>query len=124
MKKICILSLILALACILPAEVYSSAPESTTVCLKKRPKYKDSPTKDHRSPSLQIACFIDFTSNQITVQTSSPVVSYELWDEEGETMMAGYQTDSEMVEFMSGLEGIYHLQLATDDYIYVGCIEL
>ena len=53
-----------------------------------------------------------------------PVISYELRDEEGETMIVGFSSDSDLVEFMTSLQGVYQIRLVTDEYLYIGYIEL
>lgn len=119
-----LISLILALAFIMPAEAFSFVAESTVISMAKKPTRKDLPTKGHRMPSEKVVCVIDFTSGQIMVETSSPVISYELRDEEGETMIVGFSSDSDLVEFMTSLQGVYQIRLVTDEYLYIGYIEL
>jgi len=80
--------------------------------------------KGWRAPSKPATCTIDFTTLSITSNRVSSVLSYELWDEEGETSIAAYPSDSELVQFMTGLDGVYQLRLVTDEYIYIGYIEL
>lgn len=82
------------------------------------------PDKGNRMPSVPITCFVYFSSNQIEVSTTIPIISYQLWDEEGESMIAAYTSDSQLVQLMTGLQGVYQLRLEADEYIYIGEIEL
>lgn len=108
----------------MPIEAFSLTQENNTVSMQEKPKYKNLPTKDHRSLYPQILCIIDFSSEQIYLQSSYPITSYQLWNKEGESLIAAYTSDSQLVELMMELRGSYQLRLETDEYIYIGEIEL
>ena len=52
------------------------------------------------------------------------IISYELWDETGENIVAAYPDDYDMVVYMSSLTGCYQLRLVTAESTYIGYIEL
>lgn len=104
----------------LAAEPLKSVPLSMQ---DREPDKKVLPDKGHRMPAY-ISCTIDFAAGSIESSIASPILSYELWDEEGETILASYATDHELVDFMATLTGAYQLRLVTDEYLYIGYLEL
>lgn len=126
MKKILILILALVVAG-LTENAFSSVENNVQVTLTTQVNNNNHirpPEKGNRKPSSPLISIVDFASGHIEVSTPTPIISYELWDEEGETSIAAYPSDSELVQFMTGLDGVYQLRLVTDEYIYIGYIEL
>ena len=75
-------------------------------------------------PAAPIACTIDFTTLSITSNRVSSVLSYELWDDTREEILASYSNDYDMVVYMSTLTGYYQLRLVTEECTYTGYIGL
>ncbi|MDE6022962.1 MAG: hypothetical protein K2G13_05605, partial [Muribaculaceae bacterium] len=67
---------------------------------------------------------IDISTHSIQTSLSNDIISYELWDEEGESMIVSYKYDSNMVAFLSTVKGVYQFRIATAETIYLGYIEL
>lgn len=122
---------IIASTCLLFANIANAANTAAgiatvTVMLAQQeiqPSKKTQPSKGHRMPSYTM-CTVDFTTENIESNTQYAVTTYELWDEEGEVMLASYTSDNELVEYMSGISGPYQLRLVTEEYLYIGYIEL
>lgn len=102
----------------------SSADQITVSLNKDDIDIREESPKGWRIPAAPILCTIDFRNSSITSGIPKPVLFYQLWDEEGETMLASYSTDSEMVAFMTQLIGVYQLRIVTEDSIYIGYTEL
>ncbi len=90
---------------------------------QNEPDKKTQPSKGHRMPAYTI-CTVDFTTGTIESNTRDAVATYELWDAEGECMLVSFVSDHELVGYMSGISGAYQLRLVTEEYIYIGYIEL
>lgn len=85
---------------------------------------KEEDPKGLRMPMASMTCIIHFTTNSIETNRLSEIISYELWDEEGEFLMASYISDSDMVALLSTVSGVYQFRITTAETIYVGYIEL
>lgn len=85
--------------------------------------YEESP-RGLRMLSAPIALTIDFSTLSISCNRAPLVLSYELWDETGDNMIASYTNDYEMVAFISSQTGVYQLKLFTEESTYIGYIEL
>lgn len=81
-------------------------------------------SRGRRTPARHIYCLIDFDVKGISIENDTEILSYELWNEEGESLIVAYPEDEQMVEFMSGLKGTYQLRLVTEECLYVGYVEL
>lgn len=99
---------------------------SRPVSLSKRPKHDNTPLnpKGHRTPAAWSECIVSFTDNCIETSVAMDILSYELWDEDGESMLVSCATDHELVEFMSCISGSYQLRLVTEEYLYIGYVNL
>lgn len=81
------------------------------------------PDKWHRMPAY-IPCTIDFAAGTIESGIESPILSYELWDEDGVDMLISFGSPQEFTHYVSTLTGSYQLRLVTEDYLYIGYLEL
>lgn len=122
MKKFFLL--ITLIACLVSGDALSFAQESGSVVVELRTTRKISSPKGKRIPSAPILCVVDFESGQFHVDNYLCISSYELWNEEGESLIVAYPEDERMVEFMSGLQGTYQLRLVAEECLYVGYVEL
>ena len=85
---------------------------------------EEHPLKGWRIPSSPEECTIDFENHCIVLSSSEFIITYELWDEEGTYIIGSNASDSEFVDFMSGLSGVYQLRLIGVEHVYVGYLEL
>ncbi|MDE5790135.1 MAG: hypothetical protein K2H96_02755 [Muribaculaceae bacterium] len=101
--------------------------DSSQVIVSLTEENKDIPIENPwglRMPPAPTSCIVDFTNLSITSDRLPMVLSYELWDETGETMIILYSNDYDMVTFMASLSGCYQLKLISEDNTYIGYIEL
>lgn len=52
------------------------------------------------------------------------VISYELWDETGDSMIISYSNDYDMVSYMLSLTGFYQLRIVSEYTIFEGYLDL
>ena len=122
MKKI--ITIIIALTAIITFDVYPAPETPTTVALKELEDYSELPDKGNRTSHTYWTCVIDFSNFAIATERIPMIISYELWDETGENIVAVYPDDYDMVVYMSSLSGCYQLRLVTAESTYIGYIEL
>ena len=122
MKKL----LILTLLWFTMLGAYAQADSSVAIPMKETapPVKTDKPRKGNRMPAHQETCVVDFTTMNIRSTLSNEIISYELWDENGEYAVMVCIDDTDMVGFMCTLTGNYQLHLVTADTSYMGYIEL
>ena len=130
MKKLIFITFLL-LGLMLPINA-SSAPGTSTVTLpmQKSPgngngnsngEGDDEDEYGKRIPAARIQCTIDFENRTVTGRFSSPLLTYEVWDEDGEGCIATFADESEFVSFLYSADGdVYQLRLYSASYIYTG----
>ena len=106
------------LAC--PDIVYAGNPAPQTVQLRKKLKQKNE-QKGIRIPSRFIVCIISAEGIQMDVEAEE-ILSYEIWDADGEVCIASYTEESDFINALFSLEGEYQIQFTTEDYVYIGYI--
>lgn len=89
----------------------------------EKPEPKEETPRGCRTPSLPIECTIDFENHCIELSSSEFILAYELWDEDGTYVIGSNASDSEFVDFISGLSGVYQLRLIGVEHVYVGYLE-
>ncbi len=82
------------------------------------------PSKGNRAPSVSVIGTIDFENHRIELSSSEFILAYELWDEDGTYVIGSNASDSEFVDFISGLSGVYQLRLIGVEHVYVGYLDL
>ena len=90
----------------------------------EKPDRPDLPGKGSRIPAAPTVCVIDFSSHHMDVAGISNITSYELWDEDGTTIIVSYDNDHEMVMYLANLSECYQLRLVTDTGAYIGYLYL
>lgn len=127
MKKI-LIKLTIALSLIIGFGINAKAePALPQVTVSLTEEGKDIPEESpwgYRKPVAPILCNIDFNALSITTVRIPRVLSYELWDENGEAIIASYSNDYDMVSFLSSMTGVYQLRLVSAESSYIGFIEL
>lgn len=125
MKKFCkYLFLGLSLASPSVASIASTHEPTVQIRVCEDPDIKEEPNRGKRIPSSPIECTIDFQNLRIELSSTEYINSFEVWDEEGVYPIASYDYDSEFVDFLSGLSGVYQIQLVGEEHVYIGYIEL
>ena len=84
----------------------------------------DDKKKYKRIPSARVRCTIDFVNLTVTGNFSSDLLSYEVWDEEGQQCLESFTQESTYVEYLYSAEGIYQLRFYSDSYVYIGYISI
>ena len=133
MTRLIILTLLL-LVMMLPMKS-SAAPGTPTVTLpmgkssgngggKEDGGDNDDDKKNKRIPSARVICTIDFVNLTVTGNFSSDLLSYEVWDEEGQQCLESFTRESTFVEYLYSAEGTYQLRFYSDSYVYIGYISI
>lgn len=133
MTRLIILTLLL-LGMMLPMKS-SAAPGTPTVTLpmgkssgngggKEDGGDNDDDKKNKRIPSARVICTIDFVNLTVTGNFSSDLLSYEVWDEEGQQCLESFTRESTFVEYLYSAEGVYQLRFYSDSYVYIGYISI
>lgn len=86
---------------------------------------KDLPQRGDRAPGYPIEATISLGGGvEIQGLDSADILSYEVCDEEG-VCLALFADESDFTDFLfSSNPGMYMLRFLTDDYIYIGYIEI
>lgn len=102
----------------------NTSPQITVYITEEGKDIREESPWGYRKPTQPITCMIDFNSLSITCDRIPMVLSYELWNETGESMSISYYNDCDMVRYISSLTGgIYQLRLICTETIYIGYIE-
>lgn len=103
-----------------------AADDVISISLEKKPKQDPglSLPKGPRMPSMKAECIISIPEQQITTDIPSEILSYELWDTDGESIEVAFSDEESMTQYLSGVVGEYQLHLVTDEYIYIGYLYL
>ena len=99
--------------------------ETTDIALEaEEPDRSVDPSKGRRIPAAPVICTIDFKNHRIATSIPYAITAYELWDEEGESLIVSYTNDYDMVQYMANTTGVFRLRLTTDGRTYLGYLEL
>lgn len=103
-----------------------AAGDVFSISLEKKPKQDPGRgiTKGPRMPSMKAECIILIPEQQITTDIPSEILSYELWDTDGETIEVAFSNEESMTQYLSGVVGEYQLHLVTEEYVYIGFLYL
>lgn len=113
-------------ACLLFANTALAAGSSLSVPLSMQNNEsndKTVPDKWHRMPAY-IPCTIDLEAGTIESGIESPILSYELWDEDGVDIVVSFGSAQDITLFMATQTGSFQLRLVAEDYLYIGYLEL
>lgn len=78
----------------------------------------------HRIPTVPTYLTIDFENAAVYGIASDTVSVFEVWNKDGETLLAAFCRDEDFVKYLDSLEGEFQLRLHTSEYVYVGYISL
>lgn len=124
MKILKLLFLLFVMLTIMPSKSYAVPDSPPPVIMIPGGNSEERPDKGHRSSSIEAICVIDFSSMGISFSEPYAVIAYELWDEDGEYVIASYSDDYEMVMYLTSLSGTYQLRLTTEGGTYIGYLYL
>lgn len=48
------------------------------------------------------------------------ILSYEIWDTDGEICIASYTEESDFINALFSMEGEYQIHFSTEEYSYIG----
>lgn len=84
----------------------------------------DKSSKNKKIPSAPVHCVVDFENRCITGSFSSELISYEVWNEDGDLCLATFTNDSDLVDYLYYNDGTYQLRFYSTSYVYTGYISL
>ena len=85
---------------------------------------KDLPQRGSRAPGYPIEATISLDGGvEIQGIDSADILSYEVCDEEG-VCLASFADESDFTGFLFSSAGAYMVRFTTDDYIYIGYVEI
>ena len=88
------------------------------------PEKNDIPQHGHRTPGCPIEAIISLGGGvEIQGIDSADILSYEVCDEEG-VCLASFADESDFTGFLFSNAGAYMVRFITDDYIYIGYVEI
>ena len=85
---------------------------------------KETPQRGNRAPGSLIGAIISLDGGvEIQGIDSADILSYDICDEEG-VCLASFADESGFTSFLFSNAGAYMVRFTTDDYIYIGCVEI
>ena len=88
------------------------------------PEKGDLPQRGDRTPGCPIEAVISLDGGvEIQGIDSADILSYEVCDEEG-ICVASFADESGFTDFLFSDRGMYMVRFTTDDYIYIGFVEI
>lgn len=132
MKKTFLLSISILLLFMLSfnGDMYARNKSSDSVHIKLRKGSKSdrdnklNRNEGHRTPGRAIQCSISCIEGVSIEDHDVEVYSYEIWDTDGETCQFATSDEPDFVNTLFTMEGEYQVQFNSNDYIYVGYVEL
>lgn len=121
MKKLLSSIIILLALCIACPQIYSGGTTTRTVQLKKKPKH-DNLQKGSRIPGI-VVCIINTEGIQMGVEPDG-ILSYEIWNSDGEICVASYTEESDFINALFSMEGEYQIHFSTEEYSYIGYVTI
>ena len=83
------------------------------------PHINDTP-RGQRIPSCPIECTISQDSGVTIYDCPDEIVSYEIWDAEGNTCLSQYSDESDFLNDLFSLTGDFQIRFNSSDYTYIG----
>lgn len=118
MRKLLSSIIILLALCITCPQVYSGGTATQTVQLSKKHKH-DTRLRGSRIPAGIVVCTISTEGIQMNVEPGD-ILSYEIWDTDGEICIASYTEESDFINALFSMEGEYQIHFSTEEYSYIG----
>lgn len=87
-------------------------------------EFKDIKPNRRRTPPLHNTCTLDFSRQQICTTVSDLILSYEVWSEDGLSLIVAFENDADAVTFLNEVVGAYQIRLFTEKHMYIGYLEL
>lgn len=77
----------------------------------------------HRMPGSPIPCIIDENGVSIQMDTTPEIISYEIYDADG-MLICSVGDEETFIQTLFSLSGNYTVVFRTQEYAYIGSIEL
>ena len=122
MKKLLSSIIILLALCITCPQVYSGGTTTRTVQLNKKHNQSNN-QKGSRIPAGIVVCIISTEGIQMGVEPDG-ILSYEIWDTDGEICVASYTEESDFINALFSMEGEYQIHFSTEEYSYIGYVTI
>lgn len=85
---------------------------------------KETPQRGDRAPGCPMEAIISLDGGvEIQGLDSADILSYEVCDEEG-VCLVSFADESDFTDFLFSSAGAYMVRFTTDDYIYIGYVEI
>ena len=99
----------IALCLIVGQSAAMAARNDVTVYLEneEETEVNNEDPKGPRMPSHPVVCTIDFSNHRMELSVLPQIISYEVWDEKGESLIKSYASDSDMVAYLATVSGSF-----------------
>lgn len=77
-----------------------------------------------RCPSRPVHCTVDTEQKSIAMDTDADIISYEIWDIDGNIQFHTSTSDYNTVDYLMTISEEVQLRIVSDGYIYIGYIDL
>lgn len=112
--------LLIAFTLTLPFEAMADEPTPITFPIGKKKKGDGG---GQSIPGKPIMCTISL-NNGVEGINESDIISYEVWNIDIDIPIAVYSDEADFVGFLYAISGTYQIIIETNEYFYVGIIEL
>lgn len=103
-----------------PTQEYYVPVYKTGQSYDEHEKDKDPDTK--RQPRRINQCVISHYSGVDITGCDEPIVSYEVWDVEGDVCLGAYSDESDFIDSFFSMTGELQVRFQTETYTYVGTL--
>lgn len=122
MKKLLSSIIILLALCLTCPQVYSGGTTTQTVQLNKKPKQVIH-HRGSRIPAGIVVCIISTEGIQMDFEPND-ILSYEIWNSDGEICVASYTEEADFINALFSMEGEYQIHFSTEEYSYIGYVTI
>ena len=118
----------LILACLLsPIQAIADNKTAYTISMQRNSKEQPEHNMDldeegRRMPARPVCCTISNTDGVSISGCEDEIITYELWDIDGENCIATSVDEMDFLAVLYSLTGEYTIKLTTFNYIYIGYI--
>lgn len=112
--------LLMAFSLTMPLEAMADDPEPITFPIGKKKKGDGG---GQCIPGRPIMCTISMNGG-IQGIDELDIISYEIWDIDANSPVAVYSDEADFVNFIYASAGVYQIIIETNEYFYLGIIEL
>lgn len=128
MKKVLTLLITVVLASTVMVFENEAKNEPTTECEVEMSKHKRDdtslPKEGRRSPAHHCVCSISLTHGVSLPSLENSIETFEILDIKDKTCVAIYTDEHDFTSCLFSMTGIYMIRFTTEDYEFVGYIEI